>query len=309
MRQLLFPSLLLSLMLLLGSWPMNPYAQSPTLEIPLQTSEMLRHEKHALLTHHMISENRLEAVLVTRNKVFRHLVQVPGNFGVMLEQFSVASRSIPEDSSDLAKWFDLSHQLFNLLVLPFQTELEDLYQLTIVPDEHMVNIPFEALAIRGNGPLNKRKFMTEIWAISYLPDLVALTPVAERKDPTGIGIIQSSSDVRESGKMVTQDGSGSTLVYRWQGDSPSNELIFEEFMALVDTGAYVDEALGLARMEFLTNIRKQDNQQESLKQHPYYWAAAALYGDISPIHPQKGFPWWIMTIIGFTLILLLGKKL
>ena len=98
-------------------------------------------------------------------------------------------------------------------------------------------------------------------------------------------------------------GSESILTSLWKVDERSTSEIIESFYKNIDDGKPKDEALRLAKLNYI-------NTTEGRTVSPKFWAGLVLMGDASPINISSGTPiWQWMVIMGciFLGILLLLK--
>ncbi|MBW8244925.1 CHAT domain-containing protein [Muricauda oceani] len=93
-------------------------------------------------------------------------------------------------------------------------------------------------------------------------------------------------------------GSESVLTSLWQIDEESSSQLLESFYRHLMEGRRKDEALRLAKLEYLAHA-------EGRTLHPQYWAGLVLMGDTSPIHFTQGKLWPFGILAGSLLLILL----
>ena len=93
-------------------------------------------------------------------------------------------------------------------------------------------------------------------------------------------------------------GSESVLTSLWQIDEESSSQLLESFYGHLMEGRRKDEALRLAKLEYLAHA-------EGRTLHPQYWAGLVLMGDTSPIHFTQDKLWPFGILVGSLLFILL----
>ncbi len=283
-------------------------AQCPTHRLEPTFKDWLRHEKHGLLAYGVNEQGQAEAWLVTRQKIHRRPWSPTSAETRQLRVLKDIFRRHPKASSQSSEaMFTLAHQAYLSLVAPFRSELDQLYQISIFPGHPLAcGIPFEALVLDDNGPLSQRRFLTEVWAVSYLlsPDFL---PVKQRTTADSVAWDDKGSYWK--GHRHPREGS---FVSNSEGfECWACLSIREQFEGLVREGYYVDEALGRSRGLFLDSLRGLAPEGDGIPQEldPRFWAADRLIGDIAPIHTSRGIPWWVLVPLGLMLVILFGKRL
>lgn len=274
--------------------------------IPNNAGEFLRHEKHGILAFGCMVGGRCGSFLITRNKTFHRNGLEPSGLAKIQAFRDAFQQPLGRSSMDTEALYDLAHEVYVLLVAPFKAEIDDLYQLTIYPGEgELQGLPFEALVLDDQGPYAQRKFLTEVWAVSYLFHF-NLLPVDQREEAVPVEVDASG----EYHKSHSHPGSGSFLSNKYGRSDWLPEQMKRGFWQNVKGGNYVDEALGLARTAYFDSLRSLSNDSALPPLlDPRRWAAASVVGDIAPTHQRKGFPWWILVPIGLILVVLFGRKL
>ena len=85
-------------------------------------------------------------------------------------------------------------------------------------------------------------------------------------------------------------GSESILTSLWQIDEQSSTQILEFFYTYLEDGKPKDEALRLAKLEYLKIA-------EGRTLHPQYWAGLVLMGETAPIDLNSSTSWWVWLVI------------
>ncbi len=93
-------------------------------------------------------------------------------------------------------------------------------------------------------------------------------------------------------------GSESILTSLWQIDEQSSTQILEYFYTYLEEGLSKDEALRLAKLDYLS-------QAKGRTLHPQYWAGLVLMGDTSPIELSNtnSWLWCILATVALILII------
>lgn len=283
----------------------NCKADQPGL-IPDDATDLLRHDKHALI-YFPVGNNWLEdGYLITRKKTYHKDLSIRNHAESWINQlrfYCNGSIELPLDSV-----FTLCRKGYTQLIGIFEKELEEIYQITIVSESPLLmDIPFGAL-IRYNISQNEApKFLNEFWAVSYLYNF-DFQRIEDRPSPDKI--LWDSSNAYIS---TYPPNEGVHLFHRWPQRSsalpPGKASRFDE---LIGEGFYTDEALGLARTEYLESVRRRIGSDESnarMGLDPRIWASTIVYGEIAPLNPPFSFPWWILVPIGLVLVIAFGKRL
>src|SRR5690606_15785987 len=85
-------------------------------------------------------------------------------------------------------------------------------------------------------------------------------------------------------------GSESILTSLWQIDEKSSAAILEHFYGHLAKGMDKDEALRLAKLDYLRTA-------EGRILHPQYWAGLIMMGDTSPIQFSQPDHWYLWASI------------
>ena len=270
--------------------------------IPSDVSDLLRHDKHAILYYPEGTFPLEDIYLITRQKTYhKGISNQEGNpyWLSQLDGYMTGKLNLPTDSV-----FHLCRDAYDQLVGTFEKELEDILQITIVPENRKLrNVPFAGLVKTWNGKDDPPRFLTEYWAVSYLFNFdFERTDNLDHPD-------QLNWDSTGAYLKGEQPRSGVHLYHRW----PSRSAAFpsgssQRFHDLVEGGYYTDEALGMTRSEYLDSLKLMDSVNlEALD--PLRWASTIVYGEIAPLHTSNPYPWWVLVPIGLILVIVFGKRL
>lgn len=93
-------------------------------------------------------------------------------------------------------------------------------------------------------------------------------------------------------RAFTYAGAESVVMSHWRVNDKSSSDIMEYFYKYLSKGKNKDEALRLAKLEYLASAPPN-------AQHPFHWNNFVVYGDISPlVSATKWYEsWWFYIII------------
>ncbi len=270
--------------------------------IPADATDLLKHDKHAILFFPDGPGEVEDLFLITRQKTFHRMVQVSEQPSTWIEQLNrhfSGAQKLPLDTL-----FQFCATGYQQLIRPFEKELEDVYQISFLSEHHLLRqLPLGAL-VRNFGPDNRPRFLTEYWGVSYLYDW-DFQRVQDRGKTNGYEWDSTGNFL--SGELPT---SGTMLAHRWPGLShalpPGKAPLFQR---LLEEGNYTDEALGITRTIYLDSVHASAKQNGMSGLDPLVWASTVVYGDISPIDPKTSFPWWVLVPLGLLLVIVFGKRL
>lgn len=265
---------------------------------PLDAKEYLHHDKHGMLV--IGNPDQDKAWLVTRHATSeRNLNLTPQNWGM----FRLLNQHITGDTTfkktDVFAWFYYAH---SKLIAPFQPAIDELNQLTVVPCEELRRIPFEAF-VPSLLDAPSFHFLGETHTISYLMDFsfskqhTNNKPIVLKYDSTAT-FWQPPFPFSET-HIVTRSNRGPFFPPGVQ----------KRFLILIDEGMHTNEALSLARKEYLAKFQTREFKTPPMEMDPRHWAQAMVYGETKPIYPAQEFPWWILVPIGLVLVIVFGKRL
>ena len=112
---------------------------------------------------------------------------------------------------------------------------------------------------------------------------------------TGTGEYFKGEGVFSFNRAFAQAGIPSSMVNLWSVDNQSTYKLTELFYKYLSKASSYDEALRLAKVEFLSSSQRE-------RSLPFYWAAMVFTGQPSHNIPAAKFPW--ILIAGITIALL-----
>ena len=140
-------------------------------------------------------------------------------------------------------------------------------------------------------------FANELQVMQLHADLAVLSACH-----TGFGKLNKGEGVYSLARAFAAAGVPCTVMSLWRLHEDTGPAIVEAFFKYLQTGKPKDEALRLAKIDFL-----QDPGQEETTA-PYYWAGLMVTGDVQPMRipsaPLPRAPWWPAALMG---VLALGS--
>ena len=106
---------------------------------------------------------------------------------------------------------------------------------------------------------------------------------------TGYGKLEQGEGVMSLGRAFLHSGCKSILMSLWLANDISTSEIVSNFYAYSKNGADKDEALQLAKLEYLKN-------SDGITAHPYFWANMIAVGDMSPLESKASLKWWMLAL-------------
>ncbi|WP_299768110.1 CHAT domain-containing tetratricopeptide repeat protein [uncultured Dokdonia sp.] len=142
--------------------------------------------------------------------------------------------------------------------------------------------------------------LSEIYDLKLNADLVTLSACE-----TGIGKEIKGKGIQSMANAFTHAGAASTVMSLWKVPDTETTAIMTGFYTHLYKGIPKDEALRLAKQDYL-----DAHTEYPALQHPYYWSGFVISGDPTPIH-QKEQSWkkWGLILGGIFLLLFISKKL
>jgi|GEM_PF-5942944 len=265
--------------------------------VPPYAKEYLRHDQHGLLVFgSLIQGNRW---LITRQQTYKK--EIPLGIAErqniqILNRHCLGGPSLPV--SQLIKRFQAAYVQ---LLSPFQPQLTELQQLTIVPGSELKSFPFEALVppdIGDNSPL----FLGEFYTIGYLMDF---NFQREQAEDLPLQLLFDSTGVFWD---VTPPQAHAHLIQRSHSSLFFPHGVKQHCLDLIHAGASTPDALAEARTAYFKKVRVNPTAIDSTLLDPRHWAQAMVYGSVDPVFPARDFPWWILVPIGLVLVILFGKR-
>jgi CHAT domain-containing protein len=137
-------------------------------------------------------------------------------------------------------------------------------------------------------------FVHDIYARN-IPSELAILDACE----TGVGVLNNGEGVMNLSRAFMHAGSQSVAMSLWKltSSSETSEII-RDFVSLVENGKAKDEALSIAKRNYLKKHRK-----DLVLSHPFYWSPLILVGNADAIVERSWF-WWILGGVG--LLVLIG---
>jgi CHAT domain-containing protein len=118
---------------------------------------------------------------------------------------------------------------------------------------------------------NEFLYVSDLYNLKLNADLVVLSACE-----TGLGELRKGEGVISLARGFSYAGAKSIFTTLWSVNDLSTSLIIESFYKYLKEGKDKDEALHLAKLDFL---KKADNN----KAHPFLWAPYILIGDTAPL--------------------------
>jgi CHAT domain-containing protein/Tfp pilus assembly protein PilF len=167
---------------------------------------------------------------------------------------------------------------FNILHLAMHTLIDDLNpmfsKLVFTQDKDSLE----------DGLLNT----FEIYNLSLKASMAVLSSCK-----SGWGQFQTGEGVLSLARGFLYAGVPSIVMTLWEIEDQSSAEVMTLFYKYLKKGKRKDEALRLAKLEFL-------DQADMLKSHPYFWGGYVSIGDNSPVFYNKSFV--MLMIVGFTIL-------
>lgn len=115
---------------------------------------------------------------------------------------------------------------------------------------------------------------------------------------SGFGKLQKGEGVFSLARAFAQAGVPATVMSLWLLHESAAGPLMQSFLQYLQAGKTKDEALRLAKLDFLRN-----NQHFDLT-HPFYWAGVTTSGDMCALDLPKttSFAWWWLAIGGLALL-------
>ncbi|WP_441000062.1 CHAT domain-containing protein [Fodinibius sp. SL11] len=180
--------------------------QSPE-PISLQQAQNSVDEQTAILEY-ALAGNELLAFMISSDNVRVETISLSGNTDELATELTTMVTDFKDailSSASRTRLRSQSTALYNFLLQPFENDLEDYSNLTIVPDGALAYLPFEAIS-QGD------QYLIENYNIKYVPSLTSLTLLKEpeslsRKDLLAV----AGSDFVRNNEHNLQRGNLSNL--------------------------------------------------------------------------------------------------
>ncbi|PSR56400.1 hypothetical protein AHMF7605_24320 [Adhaeribacter arboris] len=147
---------------------------------------------------------------------------------------------------------------------------------------------------QGDSLRNYRLFVPEIYNLDLSKLKLAVLSACE----TGSGKLEQGEGIISLARAFTYAGCPSIITTLWKAEDKASAYITTQLHAYLKAGKPKDEALRLAKLDYL---KKQTN---SRLQSPIYWANFIFIGDEAPIYPSNyaKFAWILAGILIGTFI-------
>lgn len=139
---------------------------------------------------------------------------------------------------------------------------------------------------------DERLYLSELYDMKIPAHLAVLSAC-----DTGSGELKEGEGVQSLSRAFTYAGVKSTVMSLWPVPDRETSIIMTEFYKNLKDGKSKDEALQLAKVNYLKNVSEVE-----LK-HPYYWAGFIISGDIAPLETGLSL-WWYLGVVVMILLLL-----
>jgi len=109
---------------------------------------------------------------------------------------------------------------------------------------------------------------------------------------SGLGELKGGEGVMSLARAFTYAGAESVVMSHWRVNDQSSRDIMESFYKYLSQGENKDQALRLAKIEYLESAPANS-------QHPFHWNNFVVYGDVSPIRKPGSVLdyWWAVMLI------------
>lgn len=139
---------------------------------------------------------------------------------------------------------------------------------------------------------DERLYLSEFYNMKIPSNLAVLSAC-----DTGSGALKDGEGVQSLSRAFTYAGVKSTVMSLWPVPDRETSAIMIDFYINLKAGKSKDEALKLAKINYLKNVSEVELR------HPYYWAGFIVSGDVAPLETGLGF-WWYIGIALLVLLLL-----
>lgn len=141
---------------------------------------------------------------------------------------------------------------------------------------------------------NEFLYVNDLYNMELNTDLIVLSACE-----TGLGEMRKGEGVISLARGFAYAGTKSIFTTLWSVNDQATANIIEGFYSYLKAGKPKDEALHLAKLDFLEG-------GNNMTSHPFLWAPYIFIGDSAPMDLGGGFPWLYLGIGGLALVLLLG---
>lgn len=144
---------------------------------------------------------------------------------------------------------------------------------------------------------NEYLYVNDLYNIELNADLVVLSACE-----TGIGKLQRGEGIMSLARGFSYAGAKSIFTTLWSVNDQATAIIVENFYKYIAEGKPKDEALQLARLDFI-------NQSADNTAHPFLWSPYILIGDAAPIGGLGSYSLWLIFGGGALVVVALGGLL
>lgn len=144
---------------------------------------------------------------------------------------------------------------------------------------------------------NEYLYVNDLYNMELNADLVVLSACE-----TGIGKMQRGEGIMSLARGFSYAGAKSIFTTLWSVNDQATAQIVENFYLHIAEGKTKDEALQLARLDFIA-------QSTDETAHPFLWSPYILIGDTTPINGLGSYSLWLVFGGGALVVLALGGLL
>jgi len=141
-------------------------------------------------------------------------------------------------------------------------------------DDRVGDYAYLALGVPGNNKDYEKLYARDLYNLELNADLVVLSACE-----TGIGKLRRGEGIVSLARAFAYAGAKSLVTSLWKVDDSKTKDLLVDFYKQLKAGKPKDEALQQAKLDFLTQNRKNGGTL----MHPFYWAGFIAIGDMSPI--------------------------
>ncbi len=145
---------------------------------------------------------------------------------------------------------------------------------------------------------SEKLFISELYNIPLNADLAVLSACN-----TGSGILDKGEGLVNVSKAFTYAGVPSIVMSLWQVPDKETSLIMVSFYKYLEKGSPKNEALQLAKLEYLNTV------EDDVLKHPYYWAGFVISGDVSALESNSKIGLIVLILAGILVLFLFRKQL
>ena len=211
-----------------------------------------------------------------------YLLNLPSNERGILMDIPGSLKEVTEIVHD---WNGVSYLVEDATLDNFLKEAKDanIIHLAMHAMAHDQEPLFSSL-IFGHEP-DEQLTMGSIAHMSFAAEMVVLSACESGKTNH-----RRAYGSRSIARGFLSSGAKSVIMSLWRVPDESTSEIMISFYKYLTTGVRKDEALRLAKLDYLGNVEDPELA------HPYYWAGFVVFGDTRPLLPPKGkLMWWILS--------------